>query len=178
MKKAWVLSYLLSAQQRLWSDWSDAQADLSLRRAHTHFVGFVMSQFIYMYMLSFLIGMKYVTCCVFQKYLMILIKGLCTGQSCLPKADIVTFTAMMKSAKRPQNIRYTENGSYSFNHHTIIILSLWTDRSRQTVYPQILQEQSDQGLHCLQFHLILFRIDTAVFFQVSKFVGFLPFIWI
>ena len=30
MKKAWVLSYLLSAQQRLWSDWADAQADLSL----------------------------------------------------------------------------------------------------------------------------------------------------
>ena len=25
-----------------WSDWADAQADLSLRWAHTHFVGFVM----------------------------------------------------------------------------------------------------------------------------------------
>ena len=42
MKKAWVLSYPLSAQQRLWSDWADAQGDLSLRSAHTHFVGFVM----------------------------------------------------------------------------------------------------------------------------------------
>ena len=31
MKKAWVLSYPLSAQQRLWSDWADAQSDLSLR---------------------------------------------------------------------------------------------------------------------------------------------------
>ena len=41
---------------------------------------------------------------------MILIKGLCTGQSSLPKADIVTFTAMMKSAKPPQSIRFTENG--------------------------------------------------------------------
>ena len=30
MKKAWVLSYLLSTQRRLWSDWVDAQADLSL----------------------------------------------------------------------------------------------------------------------------------------------------
>ena len=30
----WVLSYPLSAQQRLWSDWADAQADLSLRWAH------------------------------------------------------------------------------------------------------------------------------------------------
>ena len=31
-------------QRRLLSDWADAQADLSLRRAHTHFVGFVMSR--------------------------------------------------------------------------------------------------------------------------------------
>ena len=31
MKKVWVLSYPLSAQLRLWSDWADAQADLSLR---------------------------------------------------------------------------------------------------------------------------------------------------
>ena len=31
MKKAWVLSYPLSAQRRLWSDGADAQADLSLR---------------------------------------------------------------------------------------------------------------------------------------------------
>ena len=37
-------SYPLSAQWRLWSDWADAQADLSLRWAHTHFVGFVMSR--------------------------------------------------------------------------------------------------------------------------------------
>ena len=42
MKKAWVLSYPLSAQRRLWSDWADAQPDLSLRWAHSHFVGFVM----------------------------------------------------------------------------------------------------------------------------------------
>ena len=40
---AWVLSYPLSAHRRLWSDWADAQADLSLRWAHNHFVGFVMS---------------------------------------------------------------------------------------------------------------------------------------
>ena len=31
MKKAWVLSYPLSAQRRLWSEWADAQTDLSLR---------------------------------------------------------------------------------------------------------------------------------------------------
>ena len=34
MKKAWVLSYPLSSQWRLWSDWADAQADLSLCWAH------------------------------------------------------------------------------------------------------------------------------------------------
>ena len=47
MKKAWVLSYPLSAQRRLWSVWADAQADLSLCWAHTHFVGFVMSWLIF-----------------------------------------------------------------------------------------------------------------------------------
>ena len=41
MKKGWILSYPLNAQRRLRSDWADAQADLSLRRAHSHFVGFV-----------------------------------------------------------------------------------------------------------------------------------------
>ena len=41
IKKAWVLSYPLSAQRRLWSDWADAQADPSPRWAHSHFVGFV-----------------------------------------------------------------------------------------------------------------------------------------
>ena len=33
-----------SEQLRLWSDWADAQADLILRWAHSHFVGFVMSR--------------------------------------------------------------------------------------------------------------------------------------
>ena len=45
MKKAWVLSYPLSAQWRLWSDWADA--DLSLRWRTCHFVGFVIGQLIY-----------------------------------------------------------------------------------------------------------------------------------
>ena len=40
MKKAWVVSYLLSAQRRLWSDWANAQADLSLRWAHRSFCWF------------------------------------------------------------------------------------------------------------------------------------------
>ena len=40
MKKAWVLSYPLSTQRRLWSDWADAQADLSLLWAHMPFCWF------------------------------------------------------------------------------------------------------------------------------------------
>ena len=40
MKKAWIISYPLSAQRRLWSDWADAQADLSLRWAHMPFCWF------------------------------------------------------------------------------------------------------------------------------------------
>ena len=36
MKKAWILSYPLSAQRRLWSDSANAQADLSLRWVHTY----------------------------------------------------------------------------------------------------------------------------------------------
>ena len=40
VKKAWVLSYPLSPQRRLWSDWADAQADLSLRGAHMPFCWF------------------------------------------------------------------------------------------------------------------------------------------
>ena len=38
--KAWVLSYPLSAQRRLWSDWVDAQAELSLHLAHISFCWF------------------------------------------------------------------------------------------------------------------------------------------
>ena len=47
MKKAWDLSYPFSAKRRISSDWADAQTDLSLRWAHNHFVGFVMSRLIY-----------------------------------------------------------------------------------------------------------------------------------
>ena len=43
--------------------------------------------------------------------------------------------------------------------HTVIIQSFRTDGSGQTVQTQIRllpEEQSDQGLHCLLFHLHLF----------------------
>ena len=41
LKKPWVLSYPLSAQQRLWSHWVNAPADLNHRWAHIILVGFV-----------------------------------------------------------------------------------------------------------------------------------------
>ena len=40
MKKAWFLSYPLNTQRRLWSDWADAQADLSLCWVHLPFCWF------------------------------------------------------------------------------------------------------------------------------------------
>ena len=40
MMKAWTLSYPLSAQRRLLSDWADAQAELILRWAHMPFCWF------------------------------------------------------------------------------------------------------------------------------------------
>ncbi|XP_055254807.1 E3 ubiquitin-protein ligase UBR4 [Moschus berezovskii] len=44
-------------------------------------------------------------CAVSQKHLILLIKGLCTGCSRLDRTEIITFTAMMKSAKLPQTVR-------------------------------------------------------------------------
>ena len=44
---------------------------------------------------------------------------------------------------------------------TIKVLNIGTDRSEQTVQTQIrllLKEQSDQGIHCLPFHLHVFDI--------------------
>ena len=40
LKKVWVLGYPVSAQRRLWSDWADAQADLSLCWVHRWFCWF------------------------------------------------------------------------------------------------------------------------------------------
>ena len=48
---------------------------------------------------------------------------------------------------------------YSLAIYTVMILNFWTDWSGQTVQTQIrllLEEQSDQGLHCLLFHLHVF----------------------
>ena len=47
--------------------------------------------------------------------------------------------------------------------NTIMVLSFWTDMPGQTVQTQIrllLEEQSDQGLHCLPFRL--HRLDLLL----------------
>ena len=46
-------------QRKLWSDWADGQADLSLRWAHTRFVGFVMSRLISLHRQSRDISCRY-----------------------------------------------------------------------------------------------------------------------
>ena len=43
---SWGPNLSSCGQRRLWSDWADAHTDLSLRWAHSHFVGFVMSRLI------------------------------------------------------------------------------------------------------------------------------------
>lgn len=45
-----------------------------------------------------------------QKHLILLIKGLCTGCSRLDRTEIITFTAMMKSAKLPQTVKTLSDG--------------------------------------------------------------------
>lgn len=49
-----------------------------------------------------------------QKHLILLIKGLCTGCSRLDRTEIITFTAMMKSAKLPQTVKTLSDGACSF----------------------------------------------------------------
>ena len=60
--------------------------------------------------------------------------------------------------------------TYQYIMYTIKILNGMTDRSEQTVQTQIrllLKEQSDQGLHCLPFHLhlldVLLHCKTKLF---------------
>ena len=61
------------------------------------------------------------------------------------------------TGKRQAHVRLRRFSDCKF---TVMILSFRTNRSGQTVQTQIrllLEEQSDQGLHCLLFHLHLFE---------------------
>ena len=62
-----------------------------------------------------------------------------------------------------------------------MILSFRTDRSGQTVQTQIrllLEEQSDQGLHCLLFHLHLFdKIPKGLASFIEFYVDYSKVFW-
>ena len=60
--------------------------------------------------------------------------------------------------------------AFYLSNFTVMIQSFRTDRSGQTVQTQIrllLEEQSDQGLHCLQFPLHL--LDALLYGKSSLF---------
>ena len=65
---------------------------------------------------------------------------------------------LLKDLAYRVNVSSKTNQLLSLYHYTITVPSFLTGRSRQTVLIQIrlpLQEQSDQGLHCLPFRLHL-----------------------
>ena len=62
-----------------------------------------------------------------------------------------------------QNCKLFKNQVY-YQLTTVMILGFWKDRSGQTVQTKIrllLEEQSDQGLHCLPFRL--HRLDSLLY---------------
>ena len=72
----------------------------------------------------------------------------------LTRSDIPTYVATQNSCDESAGMLAS-----SSNKATIMILNFRTDRSGQTVLTLnrlILEEQSDQGLHCLLFHLHVF----------------------
>ena len=61
-----------------------------------------------------------------------------------------------KNIFQPHLFRHINPKTISFLALPVMTISFWTDRSGETVQTQIillLEEQSDQGLHCLLFHL-------------------------
>ena len=63
-----------------------------------------------------------------------------------------------------ENLRNSDTLKNCCNCPTVMILSLWTNMPRQTVQTEIrllLEEQSDQGLHCLPFRLSL--LDSLLY---------------
>ena len=77
VKQAWVLRYFLSTQQRLWSDWADAQADLSLRWAHIHFIGFFHVQVQFSFIISSCLNfISFNTARLMSKYVYIVLQSI------------------------------------------------------------------------------------------------------
>ena len=135
MKKAWVLSYPLSAQQRLWSDRSDAQADLSLRWTHTDFVVFVMLRLIFS---------NHADKCKTRK-LYTYIKHKCTENSGIAplKSDGSKYTAPTQQAtvlnKQPESI-FSKPKALSLKF--LAELELWFSRIKSQIYLRKMPEIS------------------------------------
>ena len=85
MKKTWVLSYPLSAQRRLWSDWVDAQADLSLHWAHISFCWF---------------------CYDAAHMWFVLLHNLCFSRKIVKRYPLTTFTPANFQTQTPHNMRH------------------------------------------------------------------------
>ena len=140
-------------QLRLWSDWADAQADLSLRWAHSHFAGFVMS---YIVLIS---AFLYID----KKSLIGLwcgdvLSGLFTChklQYCHEAFTLFAFSISQNNKDRRTGIcstthRHCWPGMYC-NDAKYLDWQVWAN----SVDPDQTapSEQSDQGLHCLPFDL-------------------------
>lgn len=68
-----------------------------------------------------------------QKHLILLIKGLCTGCSRLDRTEIITFTAMMKSAKLPQTVKTLSDGVYLIKFNSVLVIL----RSSSKIIPSL-----------------------------------------
>ena len=123
MKKASVLSYPLSAQRRLWSNWADAQADLSLRWAHSHFVGFTM-RWLFSGKYSKLQTKNQLLTCVFSKPVMTFIL---LNERCI-RTRRYHFTSFLHSHDKAENIQLKMTASFRGTYNKFIdqiIHPLW-----------------------------------------------------
>ena len=66
---------------------------------------------------------------------------------------------ILGQVNQPDNINKVKDSFQGSSRHTLMTQSFLTDKSGQKLQTQIrllLEEQSDQGLHCLLFHLHVF----------------------
>lgn len=66
-----------------------------------------------------------------QKFLMIVIKGLCTGSSSLTKVDILSYAAVLKQAISPACIKDKEAGTIHIHTVTHLHMNLQTTPKSQ-----------------------------------------------
>ena len=86
--------------------------------------------------------------------------GIELGAACMP-SELASDRATVPGLSNP---------CYRYIKNNVMILSFRTDMPRQTVQTQIrllLEEQFDQGLHCLPF--CLHRLDTLLYGIATEF---------